>query len=233
MDYRSYFAYRWGIYSTLKKNLLIVGAGGFGREVYSMLLNHPDNGEKWRIKGFLDDGKFNANLSNDPLMTYDVKVINNIDEYKVEKNDAFIIAIGEPRIKEVIVSKLRIKEVEFFSFIHPSATIGLNVNMGKGVIVCPNVTITCDINIGDFVTVNANSTIGHDSKIGDYSTLSGHCDVTGYCELGKSVFMGSHASVVPKTKVENYAVIGAGSLGIRKVKAHTTILGVPGKKINY
>lgn len=216
-----------------KKNILIVGAGGFGREVYSWLLHHPNYNKEWIIKGFLDDGKAGCDLSDDPLKNYELKVISTIDNYKIESDDIFIVTVGEPKTKELIVSKLKQKKAEFFNYIHPSAVIGQNVRLGIGIIICPNVTITCDIDIDDFVLVNANSTIGHDAKIGSYSTLCGHSDVTGSCVLGRGVFMGSHASVVPKTIVEDYAVIGAGSVGLRKVKAHTTIFGVPGRKLNF
>ncbi|NBX34537.1 hypothetical protein EBR16_04155 [bacterium] len=37
------------------KKLLIVGAGGFGREMHAWALQHPDHGRDWIFAGFLDD----------------------------------------------------------------------------------------------------------------------------------------------------------------------------------
>lgn len=212
-------------------NILIIGAGGFGREIYSWLVQHKDHGIRWMVKGFLDDVKANGNISpKDPLNDYPVKVLGSIDDYSFEKNDFCVVAIGDPRSRESVVAKLDKKNANYFSFVHQTVIKGENTIIGKGCIICPNVTISCDAEIGDFVVLNIASTVGHDVKIKEFATLSGHADITGYCKVGRGVFMGTHAALTPKTEVEDYAVIGAGTVGIRRVKANTTILGVPGKK---
>jgi sugar O-acyltransferase (sialic acid O-acetyltransferase NeuD family) len=228
VDYRNNHSSRWGVHCTLiqKKQLIIVGAGGFGREVYSWLTQHPENNNKWTIKGFIDD---NAEaLLN---LEYSVGIIGKITGYIPKENELLVLGIGVPKTKERIVKYLKERKAQFYTLIHPTSILGTNVKIGEGAIICPYSLLTNDINVGDFVTINANSTVGHDVSINDFTTLSGHCDVTGHCKVGKGVFMGSHATVTPKTVVEDYAFIGAGSVGIRKVKANTTILGVPGKKI--
>jgi sugar O-acyltransferase (sialic acid O-acetyltransferase NeuD family) len=213
------------------KKIIIVGAGGFGREVYSWLTHHEEYNRKWNIKGFLDDVKAGGNVSpNDPINNYPVKVLNSIDKYIPEKNDLFIVAVGEPKSKETIIKRLNEKGVNYYNLIHPTVIISSNVRLGKGCIICPNVTISCDAEIGDFVALNVYSSVGHDAKIGDYSTICGHVDITGHCVVGKGVFMGTHSALIPKTVVGDYANISAGTIGIRKVKAHSTILGVPGKR---
>lgn len=209
------------------KDILIVGAGGFGREVYSWICQHPEYGKEFEIKGFLDDDPNAMDGYN-----YSIGIIGEADSYEYKENDFVILAIGSPSVKKDLVKRLSSKKVNFFTFLHPTAVIGQNVSIGQGTLVCPHVTITCDIQIGDFVTINVNSSIGHDAKIGSYSTLSGHCDVTGYAVVGEEVFLASHAVVTPKTIIEDNAVVGAGSVAIRKVKSHTTIFGVPAKRIN-
>ncbi|MFM9146784.1 MAG: hypothetical protein ACKORI_01475 [Verrucomicrobiota bacterium] len=37
------------------KKLLIVGAGGFGREMHAWCRQHPDHGRVWAFEAFLDD----------------------------------------------------------------------------------------------------------------------------------------------------------------------------------
>ena len=37
------------------KKLYIVGAGGFGREVYAWVKQHPEFNKSWTLEGFLDD----------------------------------------------------------------------------------------------------------------------------------------------------------------------------------
>jgi len=212
-------------------HIIIVGAGGFGREVYSWLLQHEDCNIKWKIKGFVDDWKANGNIDpTDPLNKYPVKVLGSIESYCPEENDYFLVAIGDPKFKEKIIERLDQKKVKYFTYIHPTVVKGENVVIGKGCIICPYVVLSCDVEINDFVALNISSTVGHDSKVGPFSTLSGHVDITGNCTLGKGVFMGTHAALIPKTVVGDYANVSAGTIGIRNVKANSTILGVPGKR---
>lgn len=213
-------------------NLIIVGAGPMGRELYSWLLQHPDLGIKWNIKGFLDDEKYNKYVHDDPINNYPIKILNTIKLYEPCEQDRLIVAIGDPRAKKSIVEQLNVKNVRYFTFIHPSVNLATNVQIGEGSIICPNTIISCDSSIGNHVIINLACTIGHDVTIGEYVTLSSHVDITGNCELKEGVFMGSHAVVLPKTIVGKYATIGAGSVGIRKIQENSTILGVPGKKFS-
>ena len=210
------------------KDLWIVGAGGFGWEILSWVKQHPDNNKKWIIKGFIDDPLVNKDLSENPIVKYleNYQLISFDQLTSKDINNAlFILAIGDPSLKEKIVLQMKKKEVEFLTFIHPSVIIGENIILGEGVVVCPNAIITCDSKIDDFVTINIHSAIGHDCQIGKYTTISGNCDITGNCTVGKYVYFGTHANLIPGTIVEDSAVIGAGTVGIKKVKANTTIIG--------
>ena len=62
------------------QRLIIVGAGGLGREVFSWASHHPDCGQVWNIAGFIDD-----NLTALDNFSYPVKVINSISN-KVNKS---------------------------------------------------------------------------------------------------------------------------------------------------
>jgi sugar O-acyltransferase (sialic acid O-acetyltransferase NeuD family) len=210
-------------------SFLIVGAGGFGREVYAWLSDWVASSaqpHEYEIKGFLDDSP--AALEH---FTGLPPIISSVDDYQHQVGQLLVCAIGSPKIKKIVTEKLRAKGACFFSLVHPSVTVGPRVTLGEGVVICPQVVLTTDIAIGDFVTINAASTVGHDASVGSYSTLSGHCDVTGGAQLAEGVFMGSHAVVVPKVSVGAYAVIGASSVAIRKVAPGVTVFGIPAKRI--
>lgn len=210
----------------MKKRLLIVGAGGMGREVLAWAEDIVDSGADWYVGGFLD-------RNGTALESYDIDlpILGTPDTFQPLANDVFTCAIGDPKTKLDVSRSLQTRGAEFINLIHSSVIIGSRVQLGSGMIACPHVCITCDVRLGDFVFLNVNTTIGHDAILEDGCTLSGHCDVTGHARLGKGVFMGSHSCIHPGIKVEDYARVGAGSAVMRTVPSGATVLGVPAKKL--
>jgi sugar O-acyltransferase (sialic acid O-acetyltransferase NeuD family) len=208
---------------TEMRDLIIIGAGGFSRELLSYAIDiMKTDGCEWRVKGFLDD---NLNAFNGIDTGY--PILGTITDYKTEENAVYICAIGDCKTRLLICRKLQEKGAEFINFIHPTARIRERVKMGVGNIFCPYSGVSPDVIIGDFVTVNCNSGFAHDCIIGSGCTLSGDCDVTGNCKLGEGVFMGSKAVITPGRKVGDYAKISAGAVVFAHVKPGKTIFGNP------
>ncbi len=204
------------------KKLIIAGAGGFGREVFTWARQAWGFHGQWRFKGFLDDNPdiYDPNLHPKP-------VISTIADYEPEEGEYFLCAVGKPQVKEHMAEVLLAKGLSPATLIHPSVVVGRNVEIGEGAILCPNVVLTCDITLGRFVTLNVSTAVGHDSEIGDWSQTSAFCDLTGGSKVGRKVFFGSRASLLPKLTVGDEAVIGAGSVVVRDVKPGQTVFGVP------
>jgi sugar O-acyltransferase (sialic acid O-acetyltransferase NeuD family) len=204
------------------KRLLIIGAGGFGREVLGWAQQTLDFTSEWVFGGFLDD-----NPQALDGFGYGESVIGSVSGYAPGELDFFVCAVGNPRTKEALVRTILEKGGRFVTLIHPSVIMGNHVILGRGVILCPRVVLTSDIVVGDFVSLNVGTAVGHDVVIGDWSQTSAFCDLTGFTRLGKGVLMGSHATLLPRRKVGDYAVVGAGSVVVRDVKGGETVFGVP------
>ncbi len=209
----------------MKKKIVIVGAGGLARMIYSWLPAFMNN-EYWEFEGFLSD-----NLDALVGYNYDKSVIGTVQDYQPMSDHMLVMAIADPKAKLLIAELLENRGGKFISLIHPTAIIGKNVLIGKGTIISPRVILTCDLDIEEFVFVNINVTIGHDAKIGSGCTINAHSDVTGYTKLGKGVFLGSHSVITPNMKVRDFAKIGAGSVVVKQVKTETTVFGIPAKQI--
>ncbi len=208
------------------KDLIIVGAGGFGREVYGYALSCIENGANWRVKGFLDDNPNALNPYNYPL-----GIIGSISEWRPSAGELYIMGLGAPKEKKRIAEFLMSRGAEFTTLIHPLAYIGRNVKMGKACIICPFCVLNCDLELGDFVTVNTNSALGHDARIGSWCTLSSHSDITGRVSLGEGVFFSSSVTTVPSAKIGDWCNVGINSSVIGRIKPNTKVFGNPASEI--
>lgn len=206
------------------KRVLIVGAGGFGREVYSWAQAHPDCGRAWTIGGFLDDN--HAALDG---LEYDVPILGAAADYEPVPGDLFLCAMGKPEVKATVCRQLLDRGAEFLTLVHPSVVLGSNVQLGRGVVLCPGVVLTCDIEVGDFAMINCLSSAGHDVRIGAWATISAHCDMTGHTELGAGSFMGSGARILPGKKVGAGSLVGAGAVVLANVPADCKVFGNPAR----
>lgn len=208
------------------KKLIIVGAGGFGRETFNWAKDAEGAGSEWRIGGFLDSNP----RALDNYQNYAL-ILGNPVGYQPNPEDLFICAIGNTKQKLEICGHLKKIGAQFATFIHPTAIIGRNTTIGKGSIICPKVVLTTDVTIGSHVILNVYASVGHDAVIGDGCTINGHCDINGFARLGQGVFLGSHASVLPHATVGDFATVGAGSVALRHIKPGATVFGVPAIKI--
>ena len=210
------------------KNLIIIGARGFGREVYNLYLDCRRNDPELVCKGFLDD-------KADALDGYEgyPQIISSVEDYEVQDDDVFVCALGDIRYKRQYVEKILAKGGEFISLIHPDVQIGMNTMIGKGCIIRTACSISCDITIGDYVTIMGYSVLGHDCKVRDWSHLGAYSFLGGFSEVGEMVTLHPGVRLLPHKKVGDNSIVGAGSVVLRNVKRGITVFGVPAKKIEY
>jgi sugar O-acyltransferase (sialic acid O-acetyltransferase NeuD family) len=204
---------------------IIVGGGGFCRELIFFIGHSVDAGTIAPIGGYIDDG-------GDLLAKFDypeVPWLGTVEDFEPRSGDGFVLAIGSPRSKRAIHAKLSVRGGSFPKMIHPGATIVRTARLEEGVIFCPGTLAGADTRIARFVTFNGSSGIGHDSSVGEFSTLSSNVDVTGNVTIGADVSVGSNASFLPKVKVGDGATVGAGSVVYRSVPAGATVYAAPAK----
>jgi len=206
--------------------LIIVGAGGLGREIYSWCLSAADETGLNPV-AFCDDRtdldltKFGIDLPIAPA------------EVIVERfpSSRFVIAVGDGRNRAALAARMLALGALPATIVHPSVVLGLNVELGVGTIICPGSVITTQVQIGKFSLVNCSCNIGHDVIVGDYCTFMGNNSINGDVVIGDYVTLGSGAIVHPRLKVGASATIGIGSVALRNVPAGTTVFGVPARNL--
>jgi sugar O-acyltransferase (sialic acid O-acetyltransferase NeuD family) len=207
------------------KQLIIIGAGGFGREVIEWAQHCPAYRKEWEIGGFVDDRPD----ALDAFPEYGLKVLGNTREYEPRPDEVYLIALGKPTLRAAMRNRFEQKGAKFTRLIHESCVIGRRVQLEPGVILCPRITLTCDISIGANTALNINTAVGHDASIGSDCQISSFCDITGYVRVGNGVFMGSRASIIPGKRVGDGTVVGAGSVVVSNIPANVTVFGSPAR----
>jgi len=201
----------------MKQDLIIIGARAFGRETCNYA---RDAG--FDVVGFLDD-KTDA---LDGFIGYP-PVICSAEDYVVKPEDRFVCAVGDSRMREKYVGIIAAKGGRFVNVIHPSASVGPNVKMGVGCIICPQTVVDCDLSIGNHVDVNAFSYLPHDCRVEDYVTFSPGCHLGGRSVFRRGAFLGLGVTVIPDVEIGAYAYVAAGATVIRSVPEGKLVAGVP------
>jgi len=205
-----------------KQNLIIIGAGSFGREVCTWAWQAERVAVPWKVAGFLDNRR-------DALALYDygVPILSSPEDYEPRVGDTFVIAIGDARTKQHYGNVMRKKGASFATIVHPTALVGRDVRIGAGSIIGPFAQLSCDIELGEHVAFGTHSNTAHDTKIGNFCQISGSCEINGNATLGEGVFLGSHATILARARVGSWAFVGAGSVVLRNVRPGARVFGNP------
>jgi len=208
------------------KNLIIIGAGGVGREVSLIVeqLNYLES--TWNLIGFIDD---NVEMFGEVINGY--SVIGGIETLNFYNEDYYIvIAIANYKIKKDIVDKIN-NRLPFATIVHPKVWIHDFMTVGEGSIIYEGAIITANVEIGKHVIISPKCGIGHDSIIKDYVSLLWNVNISGADIIEEGVLIGSGATVIQNKTIGKTSIIGAGSVVIDDIPSGSTVVGVPGKVI--
>lgn len=206
--------------------LVIIGAGGFGREMVAWAEQSVQCGRDWVLKGLIDD-----NLDALKGRPSPARLLGRIEDYQPASDEVFICALGVPAIKRKCSELIAARGGRFTRVIHRTAVLGHEVELGEGVILCPHTVVSANNRLGRGVAVNLHASIDHDAIVGDWSQINCHCDLTAAVEVGREVFMGSRVSVIPNVKIGDGAYLGAGTVVLRDVPAGWKVVGNPARRI--
>ncbi|MBL9202929.1 MAG: acetyltransferase [Opitutaceae bacterium] len=205
--------------------LIIIGAGGFGREVLAWAEQSVQLGREWTIKGFIDDNPEALAGKRAPA-----PLLGRIADWQPAADEVFVCAVGAPEAKRQCAELIAARGGRFARLFHRTAVVAHETNLGDGVILCPHAVISPQARLGRGVAINYHSNVAHDAEVGDWSQVNGHCDLTGGVWVGREVWFSTHAAVAPGVRVGDGAYIGAGAIVIEDVEPGTRVFGVPAER---
>lgn len=162
-------------------NLIIIGAGALGREVYSLVHDINEIKKQYEVIGFLDDGA---------EVNYEVrglKVLGTSNLISTFKSTQFIIAIGNPKLRKQLFNKLKDSGATLPNLIHPSAKIDAYFvskwHIIEGNIIFANTVLSCNVSLGNNNLINVGSILSHDTQLGNHNTLMQGCIINGFVKF--------------------------------------------------
>ena len=206
--------------------LLIVGAGGFGREMFAAAREAVGYGTAFEIKGFLDAKP----TALDGFAGYP-PIVGSPDTYEPGRYDVFVTALGSIASRRRCVEALEAKgalpaDVEAKVAFDGGEAKGVRFRDGRARL-APHASITADVCVGRHVSVFHSSSIGHDSELRDFSHVYAQCSIGGGVKVGEGAVVYPGSVVVPRRGIGAGAVVGAGSVVFVDVDPGVTVIGNP------
>lgn len=202
------------------RELVIVGAGGHAKVVIEAALLQ----EKYQIIGLVSD----SIQADGQLLGFTVK--RRIEEFEVSK-PAFIVAIGDNKVRKEKFEHLVQSGYEPAIIVHPSALISRFSKIGAGSLICLRASVGADAEIAENVIINSAAIVEHECKIGAHSHISVGVNLAGLSKIGEGCFIGISSCTIPKIEIGPWSTVGAGSAVIRDLDANSLVGGVPAKPL--
>lgn len=209
------------------KQLLILGAGGMGKEMFYIAQSSMGYGTEFVIKGFLDFPNPDWNTKIYP------PILGIEDDYEIQPEDVFTCSIGEVALKRKICEKMKARGAKFQSLICDDAHVSETASIGEGSIIDHFSLIGSDTIIGDNCLIQAYTSIGHDCFVGNYARIDNQCTCVGGTKILDGATIHTSSVINRGVIVGEDSVVGACSFVIRKVKPGTTVCGNPARKIDF
>ena len=193
--------------------ILLLGAGGFAKEVYSW-------GDFKDVTFFDDRPKVKQLLGK--------QVVSSMKGFS-----GFFPAVGSPSARISLVHRAEFCGLTCdVSLLHSHGTVSShNTNIGVGTIVCPGARVSPDVTIGKYCILNLNCTVGHDSVIEDFVTISPGAFISGRCKIEEGAYIGTGACIREGVTIGSEAVVGMGAVVLSDIPARWTVVGNPAQRL--
>ena len=208
------------------KNLIIIGAGGMGRQVSLFAKSCKGYQKEYVIKGFLDDNP-------DAMKGFEEfpPLLGSIDNYEIQPDDIFFNSIGEVKSKKLCINKILNRGGEFITLVHPTAGISEGTKIGQGCMISARAGIGTECTVGDFCLIQDNAIIGHDVHVGNFCRIDCNVVLIAGVKLDDEVCVHTSSVINHNVHIGEGATVGALSFVIRNVKPGTSVQGNPAKRI--
>lgn len=206
--------------------VVIIGAGGHGREVLDIIEALNADSPTFRFVGFVDDGPQHM----ERLVARAAPLLSGLEDPHCA-GAWYVVGIGDPAVRQRLSGRAEAHGLRAVSFRHPSACFGSANAVGEGFVAAAQVSVTTNVGIGRHVHLNVGSTVAHDCTLGDFVTVNPGANISGEVSLGDGVTVGTGAAIIQGVTVGAGTIVGAGSVVTSDLPAQVVAVGVPARPI--
>jgi sugar O-acyltransferase (sialic acid O-acetyltransferase NeuD family) len=210
--------------------IAIYAAGGFGREVLTLINHINEQKSQFDFIGFFDDGLPTGTAVSGFKVLGGLQELNSFAEPL-----QIVVAIGTPSIKRKVVEQITNKNVSYPILIHPNVILGAPqyIKIGNGSIITAGCILTTDIEIAEHVILNLACTVGHDTTIESYASFMPGVNISGEVRIKDAVYVGTGAKIINQLEIGENTIIGAGAVVSKSLPPNCTAVGIPAKPIKF
>ena len=209
--------------------IVIVGAGGFGREVLDVLRAMDPDQSQFEFVGFVAEDKPDPDL----LARIDASWLGTPSAFlSAPTASCYVIGIASPPARERLAEQFDAAGIEPTTLIHPTATLGRDVVLGAGSVMAAGSSVTTNIRVGRHVHLDRHVTVGHDCIIGDFVTIHPGVVLSGGVTIDSCTLLGTTSCIMPGRSLVSDVIVGAGALVTRDVAVGSTVVGIPARPLS-
>lgn len=212
------------------ERLVIIGAGGFGRETADVVeaINRSVPKRPWHLVGAVDDAISVEN--SERLEALRIPHLGSMaDLMGRDERPRYVVGIGSPQVRRMLADRLDAAGFQATTLVHPNASIGSRCTLGKGSVVLAGARLTTNIRVGRHVHLNPNVTVGHDTVLEDFVSMNPASSVSGDCIVQSGSLIGVAAVVLNGLTVGAGAVVGGSACVVRDVPPAAVVKGAPAR----
>lgn len=204
--------------------LIIIGAGGCGRDVASLVAGMNQLTPGWDLVGFLDD-----KVSLRGRRFRGVPVLGPVDAARSYREAHFSCCIADPLVRISLVARVARLGVHWATLVHRDAVLLDEATIGEGSVVSAFCMLSTGVAVGRHVIIDKYASVGCLSQVGDFVTFSPHAALSRRSAIAEGGFLGCGASVSPGVHIGSFAVVGGGAVVDNDLPPRTVAVGVPAK----
>ena len=203
------------------KDLVIIGAGDFGREIANVVERINCVKSEWNLLGFIDD---NIEIQGKKIDGY--SVIGTSEWLNNRQDEIYAIcSLGVAKTRKKVISKFTNLNIKWATLIDPDARLYKDCEVGAGSIICGGSILAINTKVHNHVIVNLNCTLGHDDIICDYCVINPGVNVSGKVLINECVDLGTGVKAIQGLTVGKNSTVGAGAVVIKDVPENCTAVG--------